>query len=158
MTDPHQNQILMGVIALGFFDPRSSRGPQRLLQPAIWKKCWFSTGAQMVWNFDFCCFSDPHYFQILKGISFILLFDLRSSRSTYGVKWWKCGVLCQINIGLQIFSNLQKKIFLQPHINSAQRYLGGILNFVPKLKLQPHINSTKHYLGGILNFVPKLKL
>jgi hypothetical protein len=28
-----------------------------------------------------------------------------------------------------------KKIFLQPHINFAERYLQGILNFVPKLKL-----------------------
>jgi hypothetical protein len=34
-TDPSQNQILMGVIALEFFDPRSSRGPQRLLESAI---------------------------------------------------------------------------------------------------------------------------
>jgi hypothetical protein len=28
-------KILMGVIALTFFDPRSSRGPQRLLESAI---------------------------------------------------------------------------------------------------------------------------
>jgi hypothetical protein len=36
-TDPPQNQILMGVIALAFFDLRSSRGSQRLLESAIWK-------------------------------------------------------------------------------------------------------------------------
>jgi hypothetical protein len=33
------------------------------------------------------------------------------------------------------FSSSKKKLFLQPHINSEERYLGGILNFVPKLKL-----------------------
>ena len=32
---PLNNQILMEVIALAFFDPRSSRGPQRLLESAI---------------------------------------------------------------------------------------------------------------------------
>ncbi len=30
--DPPQNQILMGVIACAFFDLRSCRGPQRLLE------------------------------------------------------------------------------------------------------------------------------
>ncbi len=123
----------MGVIALAFFDPRSSRGPQRLLESAIWKKCLFSTGAQTVWNFDFCCFSDPHYFLILRGVNFILLFDPRSSRGTYWVKWWKWGVSRQMNIGLQIFSDLQKKKILLPHINSKERYLGSFLNFCPEL-------------------------
>jgi hypothetical protein len=31
----------------------------------------------------------------------------------------------------------RSSLFLQPHINSEERYLGGILNFVPKLKLRP---------------------
>jgi hypothetical protein len=30
--------------------------------------------------------NDPHYFHILRGVSFILLFDPRSSSGTYGVK------------------------------------------------------------------------
>jgi hypothetical protein len=33
------------------------------------------------------------------------------------------------------FFQSAKKLFLQPHINSKERYLGGILNFVPELKL-----------------------
>jgi hypothetical protein len=33
------------------------------------------------------------------------------------------------------FFDLQKKLFLQPHINSEECYLGGILKNVPKLKL-----------------------
>ena len=32
---PPQNKILKGVIALAFFDPRSSRGPQSLPESAI---------------------------------------------------------------------------------------------------------------------------
>ncbi len=32
---PPQNKISMGVIVLAFFDPRSSRGPQRLPESAI---------------------------------------------------------------------------------------------------------------------------
>jgi hypothetical protein len=68
----------------------------------------FSTGAQTVWNFDFCWFSDPHYFQISSGVIFMLLFDQTSSRCTYGVKCSKLEVLRQIKIGLHIFSHLQK--------------------------------------------------
>ncbi len=40
--DPPQNQILMGVIALAFFDPRSSRGPQSLPESAIWKNAYLA--------------------------------------------------------------------------------------------------------------------
>ncbi len=32
----------MGVIALEFFDPRSSRGPQGLLESAIWKNAYLA--------------------------------------------------------------------------------------------------------------------
>jgi hypothetical protein len=50
-------------------------------------------------------------------------------RLLIGVKSWK------INIGLHNISDLQKKLFLAPNINSEERYLREILNFVPKLKL-----------------------
>jgi hypothetical protein len=71
----------MGVVALAFFDPNTSRGPQRLPEFTIGKN--FSTGAQTVRNFNFFCFCDPHYFQISRGVSFIVLFDQRSFRVTY---------------------------------------------------------------------------
>jgi hypothetical protein len=32
----------MGVIALAFFDPRSSRGPQGLLESKIWKNAYLA--------------------------------------------------------------------------------------------------------------------
>jgi hypothetical protein len=125
-------------MALAFFYPRSSRGPQGLLKSAIWKKCLFSTKAQTVWHFDFCCFSDNHYFLILRAVNFIVLFDPRSSRGTYGVKWWKMrGLAPNQYWPTDFFLIFKKKIFLQPHINSKEHYLGGILNFVPKLKLKP---------------------
>ncbi len=98
------------------------------------KKCWFSTGAQTVWNFDLCCFSDFHYFQIWRGVSLILLSDPRSFRGTFGVKCWKWGVSCKINIGLQIISHLQKKLFLQRHINSKGLIFARIVIFLPQIK------------------------
>jgi hypothetical protein len=39
----------------------------------------------------------------------------------------------------------KKNLFLQPHINSKERYLGGILNFCPELKLytvKPELTTT----------------
>jgi hypothetical protein len=103
----------MEVIAPAFFDLRSSRGPQRLLESAIWKT---GTGAQTVWNFDLCCFSDPHYFQISSGVSFIIHIDHRSSRGTYGVKCCKWGVLCHISIGLKFFPIFKNNLFFCNHI------------------------------------------
>jgi hypothetical protein len=35
----------------------------------------------------------------------------------------------------RFFPIFKNNLFLQPHITSEKRYLGGILNFVPKLKL-----------------------
>ncbi len=96
----------MGVIALTFFDPRSSRGPQRLPESAIWKNAYLAPEPERYEILIFAASVIPHYFQILRGVSFIALFDLRSSRYTYGVKWWKWGVSRQINIGLQIISDL----------------------------------------------------
>jgi hypothetical protein len=78
------------------------------------------------------------------------------------VKCSKLEVLGQIKIGLHIFSNLQKKFFLLPHINSKEGYLGRILNICPELKLKPvfkkSLNSKEGYLGRILNICPELKL
>ncbi len=116
-TDPSQNQILMGVIALAFFDSRSSRGPQRLLESAI------------------CYLNDPHYFQILSGVSFILLFDPRSSKGTYEVKLWKWGVSPQINIGLQIFSDLQKKIIFATTYTFQRALSRRNFEFLPWIKI-----------------------
>ncbi len=92
------------------------------------KKCWFTT----VWNCDFFCFIDPHYFQILSGVSFILLFDQRSSRGTFGVKW---GVWCKINVSLQIFSNLQKKIIFATTYKFQRALSRQNFEFLPWIKI-----------------------
>jgi hypothetical protein len=70
---PLKIKFLMGVIAFAIFDQRSSSGPQQLLESAIWKNADLVLDPK---NFAFYC---PHYFQILSGVSFIILFDPRSS-------------------------------------------------------------------------------
>ena len=47
-----------------------------------------------------------------------------------------CGTyVCRQKSRHRFFPIFKKNLFLQPHINSEEHYLGGILNFVPKLKL-----------------------
>jgi hypothetical protein len=67
----------------------------------------------------------------------MLLFDQTSSKCTYKVKYSKKEVLRQIKINLHILSDLQKKLFLLPNINSKEGYLGRILSICPELKLKP---------------------
>jgi hypothetical protein len=73
----------MGVVALAFFDPNTSRGPQRLPEFAIGKNANLALEPKRLEILIFFCFCDPHYFQISRGVSFIVLFDQRSFRVTY---------------------------------------------------------------------------
>ncbi len=68
------------------FNPRSSRGPQRLLESAIRKNAYLALEPKPFEILIFAASVTPHYFQILSGVSFILLFDMRQSRYTDGVK------------------------------------------------------------------------
>ncbi len=111
------------------------RGLLGVLRGYLSPQCLLSTGAQTVWNFGFCCFSDPHYFLILRVVSFILLFDPRSYRGTYWVNWWKWGVLRQINIGLQIFSHLQKKIIFVTTYKFQRALFRQNFEFLPWIKI-----------------------
>jgi len=112
------------------------------------KKCRFITGAQTVWNFDFCCFSDPHFFHILSWVSFILLFDPKSSRGTFGVKFWKWGVSRHINIGLQILSDLQKKLIFATTYKFQRALSPQNFEFLPWIK----IVYCFHFSIRVLNF------
>ncbi len=100
----------MGVFALTFFDPRSSRGPQGLLESAIWKNAYLAL--------------EPKRFEILIFAASVtpIISDFKGghSNSTFwskviqGYLWGKMlkmrGLSRQTNIGLQVFSDLQKKI------------------------------------------------
>jgi hypothetical protein len=52
-------------------------------------------------------------------------------------------------LAYRFFPIFKKNLFLQPHINSKERYIGGIMNFVPKLKLSK-------FLKKVLNFKVKI--
>ena len=119
----------MGVIALAFFDPRSSRGSSGATWVRNLKKCLFSNGAQNGLKFWFLLLQCPPLLSDFKGGSVL-------SRYTYGVKWWKWGVLRQINFGLQIFSDLQKKIIFATTYKFRKALSRRNFEFRPYIKIE----------------------
>ncbi len=128
-------QILMGV---SIFWSEVILGSSEASWVCNLKKCWFSTGAQTVWNFYFCCVSDPHYFQLFSGFKWGHFYIAFWSVVIQGYLWGKLMKMRGLVPNQHwptYFSDLQKKLYLQPHINSKEHYLGGILNFWLKLIL-----------------------
>jgi hypothetical protein len=67
----------------------------------------------------------------------MLLFDQTSSRCPKGKILKIRGLAPNQNWPTYFFQSSKKKLFLLPHINSKEGYLGKFLNICPELKLQP---------------------
>jgi hypothetical protein len=65
----------------------------------------------------------------------MLIFDQRSFRGTYGVKCCKRGVLCQINIGLQIFLIIKNKLFFAATFKFYIVLSRQNFDFLPRFKI-----------------------
>jgi hypothetical protein len=92
----------------------------------LWKNVDLSLEPKRFEILIFAASVTPISFRFLSGVSFILLFDPKSSRGTFGVKCWKWGVSRHFNIGLQILSDLQKNLIFATTYKFQRAFLHWI--------------------------------